>query len=52
MYITFELFVGTSVTAVNNEAVYMFVSFPLLFSKLYLLARHRWLARRTLGAVL
>jgi len=38
MYITFELFVGTSVVAVNNEVVYMLVSFPLLFSKSFRLA--------------
>jgi hypothetical protein len=28
LYITFELFVGTNVIAVNNEAVYILVSFP------------------------
>jgi hypothetical protein len=28
LYITFELFVVTSVFAVNNEAVYILVSFP------------------------
>ena len=38
IYIAFELFVGTSVIAVSNEAVYMLASFPLLFSKSFRLA--------------